>query len=222
MWTSKEGDVRREEFLKTAFELFLEKGYEKTSINDIIKKIGVTKGAFYYYFKSKDEILNVLCMEQAEHFLNIVQQISADGKLSALDKINQIITNVFRYRAAQMENRLKFLKLLENEGNLKLAGRINEYILLYGSPVIRSIIEQGIHEGTFVTEFPAEAAELYIQLSNIMNNVITKLLMNNQNRSEAEAAIKKKTLFYEETFEKLLGIKKGCIHLSDTILQYYF
>ena len=55
---TKEYDERLTEFLETAQQLFFQKGYEKTSVNDIIKKIGVAKGTFYHYFKSKKDLLD--------------------------------------------------------------------------------------------------------------------------------------------------------------------
>ena len=50
----------KEEIKDAAWELFYEKGYEETTVNDIIKKANTSKGGFYYYFKAKDELLNSL------------------------------------------------------------------------------------------------------------------------------------------------------------------
>lgn len=50
----------KQEIMDAAWELFFENGYEKTTVNDIIKKVNTTKGGFYYYFKSKGELLNSL------------------------------------------------------------------------------------------------------------------------------------------------------------------
>ena len=52
----KDKNGYREEIINAAFELMLEKGYEDTGIQDILSKIGATKGCIYYYFKSKKEI----------------------------------------------------------------------------------------------------------------------------------------------------------------------
>ena len=49
----KDKNGYREEIINAAFELMLEKGYEDTGIQDILSKIGATKGCIYYYFKSK-------------------------------------------------------------------------------------------------------------------------------------------------------------------------
>lgn len=56
----KERDDLKNQIMDAAWELFLEKGYENTTVNDIIRKVGTSKGGFYYYFKAKEELLNVL------------------------------------------------------------------------------------------------------------------------------------------------------------------
>ncbi|SCG57750.1 TetR/AcrR family transcriptional regulator [Micromonospora inositola] len=48
----------RERIQAVALELFTEQGYEKTSLREIAERLGVTKAALYYHFKSKDEIVN--------------------------------------------------------------------------------------------------------------------------------------------------------------------
>lgn len=56
----KEHEERKNEILDTAEILFEEKGYDKCSVNDILNRIGIAKGTFYHYFKSKEELLDAL------------------------------------------------------------------------------------------------------------------------------------------------------------------
>ena len=50
----------RDRILDTALDLFIEQGYEKTSLREIAERVGVTKAALYYHFSSKEEILRTL------------------------------------------------------------------------------------------------------------------------------------------------------------------
>ena len=59
MRITKEPEVRKQEILDTALKLFGENGYEKTSITDIAKAIGVAQGVCYRYFPSKEALLDV-------------------------------------------------------------------------------------------------------------------------------------------------------------------
>ena len=75
MRITKEPEVRKQEILDTALKLFGEKGYEKTSISDIAKTIGVAQGLCYRYFPSKEALFDS-AIEQyadvlAEQFTNI-------------------------------------------------------------------------------------------------------------------------------------------------------
>ena len=53
----KKGEKRKHELLKIAYEMFLRRGYENTSVDEIIAKAQIAKGTFYYYFLSKEQLL---------------------------------------------------------------------------------------------------------------------------------------------------------------------
>ena len=65
----KEYDARHAEFLDVAQTLFFSKGYEQTSVQDIINTVGVAKGTFYHYFRSKVEVLDALVQRMFEQTL---------------------------------------------------------------------------------------------------------------------------------------------------------
>jgi AcrR family transcriptional regulator len=59
-------EVSQEKIMEAAMELFSKKGYQATSINDIVKKAGVSKGLLYHYFDSKEALLR----DMVDHFLS--------------------------------------------------------------------------------------------------------------------------------------------------------
>ena len=74
----KAPDVRRSELIACAQQLFFTNGYEKTSVSDIIAEVGVAKGTFYYYFDSKQAILEAMIDELLDQSMAILQEIVAD------------------------------------------------------------------------------------------------------------------------------------------------
>lgn len=62
----KKGDMRRETLLAAAEKLFYTKGYEKTSVQDILTEVGFSKGGFYHHFDSKLSVLEAICENRAK------------------------------------------------------------------------------------------------------------------------------------------------------------
>ena len=86
---AKTKEERRNEIIETAGKLFEEKGYEQTQVQDIVNEIGVAKGLFYYYFKSKDEVMEELTDRYADAIIDAVNNL-IDKDITTFDKINRI------------------------------------------------------------------------------------------------------------------------------------
>jgi len=72
---TKSAETRREELMDAAQVLFLEKGFDATSVDEIVKRADVAKGTFYFYFKTKDEVLQAL----RERFVDTFQERLEDA-----------------------------------------------------------------------------------------------------------------------------------------------
>ncbi|RMH81424.1 MAG: TetR/AcrR family transcriptional regulator [Acidobacteria bacterium] len=66
----------KERILTSAKELFSTRGYHKTTVDEIAKHVGLSKGALYFYFKSKEDVMKDLIQGMAERTLSIMQRWS--------------------------------------------------------------------------------------------------------------------------------------------------
>ena len=64
--TKKDSELTRQSLLDAALEVFYSKGVTKATINDIAQKAHVTRGALYWHFKNKEEVLQILCNQFIE------------------------------------------------------------------------------------------------------------------------------------------------------------
>ena len=80
----------KRKIFETAMQLFADKGYEATSIEEITATVGVAKGTLYYHFSSKEEIFNFLVEEGMKLLKNSIQ-IKTDKVSNYIDKIRAII-----------------------------------------------------------------------------------------------------------------------------------
>jgi len=70
-----EGHTRREEILQAAKELFLEEGYESTTIRRIADRVGISAPALYLYFRDKEDLLLALCDQTFAHLVDAIDEI---------------------------------------------------------------------------------------------------------------------------------------------------
>ncbi len=148
-----------EMILDVAERLFLEKGYEKTTIQDIVDNMnGMTKGAIYHHFKGKEEILTAVESRIALRE-NPFETVKDDKSLSGLEKLRKVINNN-QARQSDKDNRKissEMLPLLENP---QLLANIIESNRTYLSPKFYELLEEGRKDGSIKTEYTKEISEL--------------------------------------------------------------
>lgn len=161
-------DDKKRELLGIAEKLFMEKGYQQTSLDDILLASGISKGGFYHYFKSKDEVLSESINSLIDEVLAILQQIVDDDKLGALDKLNLFFSEKSKFQRSKEE----YAKLL---GAL-MQTDVSQYIYYAAIsrkmvPPLSQIIRQGVNEGVFDVEFPEETADILTRvISSVMQS----------------------------------------------------
>lgn len=148
--TVKAPDVRRAEILDVAQALFQSQGYAVTSVDEIVRSAGVAKGTFYYYFKSKQDILDALVRQMGAKMAEQAQIIADHPTMGAIEKICAIIS--MQNDTGEAEQ--KVVDDMHRPENRELHERSNiETVLTFG-PILARVIEQGIREGVFALEEP--------------------------------------------------------------------
>jgi TetR/AcrR family transcriptional regulator, cholesterol catabolism regulator len=87
----KHPDVRRAEILDRASALFVQRGYDNVSLNDLIADAGVSKGAFYQWFPSKDALITALAARAARQQFTAIEGAIAQCCGNALDRLNVLL-----------------------------------------------------------------------------------------------------------------------------------
>ncbi len=154
--------------LDTAYRLFLENGYEYTSIQDIINHLGgLSKGAIYHHFKSKEDILEAVTNRITEQSNQILAGIRDRRDLNGREKLRAIFQESIN-RPVQDEI---FAMAPNFQNNARLMfSMVNDTVKQAAPNYILPIIEEGIADGTIATDYPAQLAELIIFVANIWMN----------------------------------------------------
>jgi AcrR family transcriptional regulator len=153
---------RKKSILQTAEKLFLTQGYEKTSVNQIVEKAGVAKGTFYHHFKTKEDILSVIADDFLSSLVHSAEDVANDNKLSAGEKMKKIFSNKNDEKANVMKEGL------HHPQNRKLHEEINVQLILRFSPILVTVIEQGVKEGQFKVKNILETVQFLLTASQFL------------------------------------------------------
>lgn len=143
---------RWQELLEAAAEIFHEKGYDATSLQDIARRVGILKGSIYYYIETKADLRNSLLLQVHQEGLAAVRDAAAvEG--NALDKLDAMIRGHIDYicrHLAKTTVYLQELRKLSVEERTNLLGRQN-----YRDAFLE-IIKAGQEEGSILPSLDAQ------------------------------------------------------------------
>lgn len=157
--------------LDTAERLFIEKGYDRTSLQEIIQETGLSKGAIYHHFASKEDILYSVCDRIGRRNGEILSKVRDAPGLSGLEKLRTIFkVSMQPERQAKMFSMMPYLL-----DNAKFLATEMQSIFTEVAPrFIEPILRQGLADGSIRTDHPRELAEAMMLLSDIWINPIVR------------------------------------------------
>ncbi|HVM71624.1 MAG TPA: TetR/AcrR family transcriptional regulator [Anaerolineales bacterium] len=162
----KKAEVRRQEIVAAARNLFQAKEYESTTMQDVMDQLGIAKGTIYHYFKSKEELLEAVVESIGEEDLARKQALLDATPGSALVKIRALL------RAGSLaEEHAEILESLHSPGNLGMHIRQLAVALMQQAPLYADLIQQGCNEGLFQTEHPRECAEFILSAVQFLTDM---------------------------------------------------
>lgn len=185
----RKGERRKLELLDIAYRMFLTRGYENTSVDDIIAEAGIAKGTYYYYFESKEqtleEVIGMMIEKETEAAASIL-----DAPIPVPQKIVGIIASI---RPAPEEEPIEGA-LLRPE-NIIMHQKIKRRLVEKVVPLLTRAAEEGVEQGIFTCD-------------HIPERVRMLLILSGEIFDEDDYTKKDIDVFIDIT-EKLLGAEKG-------------
>lgn len=208
---------RRDEFIVAAQQLFYTKGYESTSVNDIINAVGVSKGAFYHYFDSKETMMMAVVSAMVAQTRLLTQPILDDEQLTAIEKFNRMTRTIGHWKNERREQIDAVMRVIYSNDNLHLRHRLINENAQVSAPVFARIFEQGVAEGVFdlggVKE--EDAAECVITLLRSTGETAVYLLLDPNRPADAATIALDKYAAAQKMIERILGAPAGSLSIID-------
>lgn len=167
-------------------------------ISDIVKQADVAQGTFYYYFKSKEAILDEITDRYIKIIVESMEQISKDKNLNVIEKL----VKIFQFSLSFSDDTRDIMLHIYDEKNIHLLRKFQQRIPLETVGPLVHIFKEGVKEGIFNTQYPEDAAKAF--------NGISGMVLQGLDEHNPEE-ITRKFMIILDFIERILGTKSGTI-----------
>ncbi len=212
---SKDPHERRSELIACAQNLFYANGYEKTSVSDIVNEVGVAKGTFYYYFDSKQAILEAMVDELIAYSVALIRPIIDDPTLNATEKWNKAFRIVGSWKADRKSEMIALMQMMQSDENVLLRYKIHMRTVENIAAELARVVDQGVDEGVFNTEFGEDSARIALASSLSLADMMYDLMLSPEKYEDPAAVARQKLSAVQTAIERVLGAEPGSLPLAD-------
>lgn len=213
---------RRAEFLDAAQLLIETKGYEQMSIQDVLNEVGTSRGAFYHYFGSKQELLSAVVDRFGEAVVSMLQPIVADPGPSALDKLRGVVDELTARRGQEREALVRTLRVWYSDGNSRVRQKARVGIIDRLTRLVGGIVAQGMAEGAFEVSDPDLTGRVLATLIQDLNDDLADQFLTQEHDQPDLATVDRTAAAYTWAIERILGVPTESIVLDTPTLKTWF
>ena len=185
------GERRKQELLRIAYQMFIQKGYEETSVDEIIAEAHIAKGTYYYYFPSKEamleEVINMMISEEVKQAKAVLS-----APISIPQKLVGVITSL---RPEQDESNIA--NALNQKENIIMHEKIGRRIVDEAVPLLTEVVSEGIGQSIFNCDHIEERVRMIL--------IMSRHLFDNGNFSEGDIEV------FIDMVEKTLGAQPDAL-----------
>ncbi|NIK79890.1 AcrR family transcriptional regulator [Paenibacillus castaneae] len=193
----KEAEERKNEIIDAADELFGQKGFDGTSTNDILEKVGIARGTLYHHFKSKEDIMDALIERYNVRLLGAAEEIAEDKSIPVVERIIRVVMAMNLSGGSSKE----IMEHIHKPQNALMHQKIQRAIISGITPILSEIIREGIQQGLFHTPYPYECMEMVVIYANTVFDDDMVQMTNEERASRIQAFV--------FNVERLLAVKSG-------------
>lgn len=217
MRIAKPAPVRRDEIIECATQLFIERGYDATSIGHIIGRAGISKGAFYHHFQAKEDLIEALATRYAEEAAAAARPILEDETLDSFSRLSAFFASMRQQKVDAAPHLRTTLEPLFRPENIQLYHRSQRATFGVVLPILSDIIARGVEEKCFDVPDPEEAAETILGLLASTRDLIVDFYAarNELGRRGQLERFKRRMQYLGTVIDRILGVPEGSIELAD-------
>lgn len=142
-------DARPQELLAAALDLFVERGFAATRLDDVAKQAGVSKGTLYLYFTNKEELFKAVIRENMLPALGEAEEVVGHYEGPSAELFREIVLGWWERIGATKISGLTKLMMAESGNFPELSKFYHDEVISRSDAMIAGILERGIKRGEF-------------------------------------------------------------------------
>ncbi|BCJ93817.1 TetR family transcriptional regulator [Anaerocolumna cellulosilytica] len=203
----KDANERKEEILDAAQELFIQKGFDGTSTNEILDKVKIARGTLYYHFKSKEDIMDALIERLNQQILTSASKIAGDKSISLEEKLIRVILSL----NISGDESKEIIEHMHKPQNALMHQKMQSKVVSGITPILTDLVREGMEAGFFNTPYPYESIEMIMIYANVAFDSNESYLIEEQRKN--------KELAFIYHIERLLGAKEGSLKFMRNMFE---
>lgn len=211
----KKGDMRRAQILDAAEQLFFEQGYDRTSVQDILDALQMSKGGFYHYFDAKDSVLRAVSERRAERRLDRLSAELYGLRRGPIARLNLLLGMANLFETEEPQFAAMMLKLCYVDKDAAMNAHRRRILIDRLMPFVSDVIAEGLADGSFHTRHPAEAGRLLLLLALDVDDEACGMLADEPDNPDVMLRMLELLNAWRDSAEQLIGAPFGSIQLFD-------
>lgn len=209
----RKGDIRKAAIIQTAEQLFYTKGYENTSIQDVLDALKLSKGGFYHHFESKLSLLDAISQQRVESSAENCMKAISEGDLHAIDKLNCVFSFCSFLNDSSEEYISIMLRVAYIEGNVMLRDHIKISGVSLMSEIVNDAIQEGIEQKVFYIKYSEELGRIILNHIYCLTDDAAQLISASRDVVETAKQLREKIDTYNYVLETMLNAPHGSLNM---------
>ena len=210
----KKGDARRGELLAAAEQLFYTKGYENTSVQDILTAVNFSKGGFYHHFDSKLAVLEAICEQRAQETCDRARE-AAGAQQGAVNRLNALLHDSALLHSGNAGFVYLLIQVAYRDDGALMREKMKQCQLTCMQPVMEEILAEGAASGEFFVTDVSATAQLLLRMQVQFTDEIAFLLSQEDSEERLMEEAVRKLNVYRTAIERMLIAPFGSVVLME-------
>ena len=211
----KKGDLKRNQILDASEKLFFERGYDRTSVQDVLNELGISKGGFYHYFDAKESVLRELCERHWTERFEKARLELFGSRRSPMDRLNALLSLANLFEQEDVHFAALMVKVCYRDGDCAIREYRRQTLIELLRPALDDVVTEGVQSGALYTRQPTQAGLMVLLLACDVNDEVCGMFAREPDNPDRMLRMIELLNAYRESVELLVGAPYGSVALFD-------